>query len=169
MENLLNIKSNWKHCTFEYLIKKNDPAQDLSRSAILEREIRAAQGVNWKAVQISLSDLKREKEAPMFTSFQARYDEATAIILEKVRKDILTQLEGTLKVLQNQYLVLLLQANYLANLKQEKITIKAHNKVEEIAVDLPEMAKIFTEMMLKDKDCPELIQIRKLLVDWRNK
>lgn len=171
MENLLNIKSNWKHSTFEYLIKKHDSSQNMSRAAVFEREVRAAHGVkNWKAIQMSLLDLKREADAPVFTSLQAKYDDETAELLEEVREDILSQLkiDGTLKVLQTQYMVLLLQANYLESLKQEKLTIKADHMVEEIDVDLPEMSKILTEMMLKDKDCDELKHIRKILVDWRN-
>lgn len=169
MDNLLNIKSNWKHSTFEYLIKKVDSSQDMSRSAVFEREVKAARGVdNWKAIQTTLSDLKKEEEAPIFTSFQAKYDDETAEILEGVKKDILTQLEGSLKVLQTQYMVQLLQANYLETLKREKVALKADEFVEETDVDLPEMSKIFTEMMLKDKDCSELKQIRKILVDWRN-
>lgn len=35
-------------------------------------------------------------------------------------------------------------------------------------MDLSEMSKIFTEMILTDKNCKELIEIRKILVDWRN-
>lgn len=169
MENLLNIKSNWKHSTFEYHIKKADSSQDMSRSAVFEREVKAARGVdNWQAIQATLSDLKKEEEAPIFTSFQAKYNDETAEILEGVKKDILTQLEGSLKVLQTQYMVQLLQANYLETIKWEKVTLKADEFVEETDVDLPEMSKIFTEMMFKDKDCSELKQIRKILVDWRN-
>lgn len=168
MENLLNIKSNWRHSTFEYLIKKVDSSQDMSRTAVFERAVKAAQGVdNWKAIQATLSDLQKEEEAQSFTSYQAKYDDDTAEILEGVKKDILTQLEGTLKVLQAQYLVQLLQANYLETLKREKLKLKA-DEVKEENVDLSEMSKIFTEMMLKDKDCSELIQIRKILVQWRN-
>ncbi|MFA9396862.1 MAG: hypothetical protein ACERKV_01160 [Clostridiaceae bacterium] len=141
----------------------------MSRSAVFEREVRAAQGVkNWKAIQTSLSDLKREEDAAVFTSLQAKYDDETANILKEVRKDILSQLKGNLKVLQNQYMVLLFQANYLELLNREKISIKTDYMIDETAVDLPEMAKIFTEMMIKDKDCPDFIKIHKILVEWRN-
>ena len=169
MDNFLNIKSNWKHSTFEYFIKKVDSSQDMSRSAVFERAVKAARGVdNWKVIQATLSDLKKEDEAPIFTSFQAKYNDETAEILERVKKDILKQLEGSLKVLQTQYMVQLLQANYLETLKREKVALKADELIQEKDVDLPEMSKIFTEMILKDKDCSELKQIRKILVDWRN-
>lgn len=36
---LLNIKSNWKIIQLEELIKINDPSQDLSRTAVFEREV----------------------------------------------------------------------------------------------------------------------------------
>ena len=169
MDNLLNIKSNWKHATFEYLIKRNDSSQDMSRSAVFEREVKAAYGVNnWKAIQSLLADLRKEEEAPLFTSFQAKYNNETAEILEEVKRDILIQLGEGVKVLQTQYMVQLLQANYLETLKREKVLLKADELVVEKDTDLPEMSKIFTEMMLKDKDCKELRIIRKILVDWRN-
>jgi hypothetical protein len=38
-----------------------------------------------------------------------------------------------------------------------------------IHVDMPEMSKILCEMMLCEKDCNEIKEIRKILVDWRNK
>lgn len=169
MEHLLNIKSNWRHCTFEYLIKKYDPSQDMSRAAVFEREVKAARGVdNWKRIQALLSDLKKEEKAPVFTGLQAKYSDETAEILEEVKKNILEQLAGTLKILQTQYMVQLLQANYLEVLKREKAALKMDGSVDEENVDMPEMAKILTEMMLTDKDCDALMQIRKILVDWRN-
>ncbi len=56
---LLNIKSNWKIIQLEELIKINDPSQDLSRTAVFEREVQAAQHVDWKEIQLSLLDLKK--------------------------------------------------------------------------------------------------------------
>lgn len=52
-------------------------------------------------------------------------------------------------------------------LKQALVSIKSDG-VRDAEVDLPEMAKIFTEMMLMDKESEKLVQIRKILVDWRN-
>ena len=49
---LLNIKSNWKIIQLEELIKINDPSQDLSRTAVFEREVQAAQHVDWKEIQL---------------------------------------------------------------------------------------------------------------------
>lgn len=68
MENLINIKSNWKHCTLEYLIKKYDASQDMSRAAVFEREVYAAKEVSdWKCIHRILFDLRKEEDAPIFT------------------------------------------------------------------------------------------------------
>ena len=170
MEKTINIKCTWRHSTLEYLIKKADSSQDISRAAVFAREVKAAQEVkDWIKVQKSLSELKKEKDAPEFTNLQAKYDDETAQILEEVKNNIYNQLKeaGVItKVLQIQFMVQLIQANYLKVLEEEKLIIKADNMVE--SIDLPEMTKIFTEMMLKDKNCEELKQIRKILVDWRN-
>lgn len=167
MENLLNIKSNWKHSTLEYLIKRDDPSQDMSRSAVFEREVRAAQGVtNWREIQLYLSEIKREEEAPIFTSLQAKYTDEIATILEEVKGNILDQLKP-IKILQSQYMVQLLQLNYLHKLKKEKIMLKS-DKIDDNNVDLPEMARIFTQLILTDKDSQELEEIRNILVNWRN-
>lgn len=170
MENLLNVKTNWKHATLEYLIKKYDSSQDMSRAAVFKREVKAAEGVNnWKEVQLLLSDLKQEEDLPIFRNFQARYGEETATILKKVREDILSQLKETgLKVLQSQYMLLLLQLNYLEKLKLEKLLIKGDRMMEENKVDMPEMAKLLCEMMLTDKESEELQKIKNILVNWKN-
>lgn len=77
---LLNIKSNWKIIQLEELIKINDPSQDLSRTAVFEREVQAAQHVDWKEIQLSLLDLKKEDGTPLSTSFQAKVSPDTAKI-----------------------------------------------------------------------------------------
>lgn len=165
---ILRIKVNYKHCALEYRIKKADPSQDMSRSAVFEREVRAAEGVdNWKAVQATLSDLKIEEEAAVFTSLQVHYEDEIARILSQVKEDICKQCG--LKVLQTQYMLQLLQANYLETLKREKLFLKTESMVDESEIGLPEMASILVEMMLKDKDCDHLKQIREILVEWRNK
>lgn len=169
-DKLINIKTNWKHSTLEYLIKKMDASQDMSRSAVFEREVKAAENVDWRSIQTSLSELVKNEDAPIFTNLQAKYGEETEEKLSEVRHKMLHDLKETgLKVLQSQYMVLLLQANYLETLKKEKLTIIAEIQIAEENVDMPEMAKIFCEMMLSDKDCEEMKAIRKILVEWRNK
>lgn len=171
MERILNITCNWRHCTLEYLIKTSDSSQDMSRQALLKRYLKAAEGIDdWNPAHTCLMDLKKEKDAPEFTNFQAKYDEQTSEVLSDVRSKMersLKQAGIITKVLQNQYMVQLLMVNYLEFLKKQKVTLKADRMVDE-KIDLPEMSAIFTEMILTDRECEELKKIRKILVNWRN-
>lgn len=171
IESILNIKSNQKHCTLEYLIKKSDGAQDMSRAGLLKRMAIAAEPVeNWMPTYTRLSDLKLEKEAPAFTNWQAKYDKETAIILDKVKNNMQKSLkEGGVitRVVQTQFMVQLLMINYLEHLKKAKLSINA-NKIVDKEISIPEMSAIFTEMILTDKECESLKDIRKILVAWRN-
>ncbi len=163
---LLNIKANPKHCAYEFLIKKYDPSQDLSRAAIFERAVKAARDVtDWNEVKALLGNLEEVPEAPLFTNMQARYSEETGEILTCVQERMIADL-GLVR-LQSRYMVLLLQANYLETLKKERVTLSPEYGESEI--DIPEMAKLFCRMTLSDKDCPELAQIRRLLVSWRDR
>lgn len=173
-ERLLNIKANKKHSILEYLIKKHDPSQDMSRAAVFEREVKAADTVtDWKLIRPLLSNLEENdevKDAPSFSNLQAKYSEETEKILNQVRQKILKDLQGPdFKILQTQYMVLLLQANYLEILKNEKLIIKSDNMPVETDMDMPEMTKTLCEMMLTDRDCKELREIRNILIDWRKK
>lgn len=168
MANFLNIKTNYKHCTLEHYIKKLDPAPEMSRSAVFERAVRAAEGAdNWKKIQERLFNLKNEEGATAFSGMQIHFSDATASILETIKKDICEQCG--LKVLQAQYMVQLLQVQYLETLERERISLKTENTTDEIDIGLPEMASIFVEMMLKEKDGEHLRQIRNILLDWRRK
>lgn len=171
MEHLINIRTTWKHATLEYLIKQQDGAQDMSRAAVFQRAVKAAENVtDWKAVQLRLADLRPVEGAPVFTNLQARYSDETAAILQQVREDILRQLADTgLKVLQMQYMMLLLQENYLCFLKRERMRLGAEGAEPGETMELPEMAAVLCRMMLTDKNCTELKQIADLMVQWRNK
>ena len=170
---LLNIKSNWKITQLEALIKKIDPSQDMSRTAVFEREVQAAQNVEWKEVQLSLLDLKQEGEAAPPASFQARFSPETAKILEQVQSDMMRQL--SLKRLKANYMVLLLQKNYLDQLKArqenylgETLVGRTNPEIKESEIDMPTMAQLLVEMMLTDHQCAEMAQIKTLLVAWKN-
>ena len=170
-ENIINIKSNLKHSTLEYFIRKFDPSQDMSRSAIFERAVKAAENVtNWREIAFLLSDFQYEKEAPIFTNFQARYNEETAKILINVKNKMRHDLNKIgIKKLQKQYIVLLLQANYLKILKEERLSIITSEHITKEDLDIPGMAKIFCEIILLDKDCNELNEIKNILINWKNK
>ena len=74
-----------------------------------------------------------------------------------------------IKKLQKQYIVLLLQANYLKILKEERLSIITSKNITKEDLDIPGMAKIFCEIILLDKDCNELNEIKNILINWKNK
>ncbi|MEX1031710.1 MAG: hypothetical protein WDZ91_16920 [Paenibacillaceae bacterium] len=170
MENMINIKSNWKHCSLEHLIKRFDTAQDLSRGAMLFRMIRAADKVqDWRSIKGMLSKVERLEEAPAFSNFQAKYDDEIAEVLERVKEKILLDLkDDSLKVLQTQYLLQLLQLNYLEDLKKEALVLRAEGQVDINDIDAPELVKLLVEIILIDKNSDAISQIKTILVDWRN-
>lgn len=170
-ENLLNTTCNSKHCSLEKWIKEEDPAQDKSRAGYFKRAVLVAEPVDdWVSMATLLSDLKLDKDAPQFTNFQAKYDsetrEALNVIKEKMQKSLI---KGNIikRVLQTQYMLQLLMINYIEHIRAKKLTIKADKMVDD-EIDLPEMAALFTEMILTDRDCEALKQIRRIMVDWRN-
>lgn len=170
MENMINIKSNWKHCALEHLIKRFDTAQDLSRGAMLFRMIRTADKVqDWRTIKSLLSKIERLEEAPSFSNFQAKYDDETAGMLERVKEKILLDLkDDNLKLLQTQYLLQLLQLNYLKELEKETLAIRIDGQVDINDIDAPELVKLLVEIILIDKNSDALSQIKTILVDWRN-
>ena len=151
----------------EYQIKRYDPSQDLSRSAVLAREIQAAEKVeDWKSIRDRIGEVERIKDAPDITNFQAKYNEESAKSLEKVREKILEDLPE-LQILQTRYLVLLLQINYLEELKKAALAVRSELQSE--SVEAPELVKLLVEMILLDKDSEVLQTIRDLLVDWKKR
>lgn len=164
---MLNFRCNWRHVSLEYQIKRYDPSQDLSRSAVLVREIQAAEKVkDWKSVRDRIGEVERIKDAPDITNFQAKYNEESAKSLEKVREKILEDLPE-LQILQTRYLVLLLQINYLEELKKAALAVRSELQSE--SVEAPELVKLLVEMILLDKDSEVLQTIRDLLVDWKKR
>ena len=168
MDHILNTKCNRKHCTLEALIKKEDVAQDMSRAAMFERFTIAAENVeDWSVVATMLGSIKTGSDDPNFTNYQARYSDDTAERLEKIKDTMVRSLKdggNITKVLQTQFMLQLLMMNYLDHLKKEKLKLKS--SIEE-DISLPEMAKILTEMMLTDKDCAALQEIRAILIKYR--
>lgn len=118
--------------------------------------------------------LKKEDGTTPSTSFQARVSPETAKILEQVQSDMMHQL--SLKRLKVNYMVLLLQRNYLNQLRSRqknylegKIVCKTDLMIKETEIDMPDMAQMLVEMMLKDNQCTELDQIKTLLVAWKKR
>jgi len=113
-------------------------------------------------------------EANRSTSFQAKYDDETAQLLAEVRADMLNQLleAGRLKVLQDQFMVVLLLKNYLDQLQaQQRLALEASSTGDggNNVGRLSNTVRILVEMLLQDPECPELEEVRRILVGWRNK
>lgn len=164
---MININCTWKHSSLEYQIKKLDPAMTMSRSDVFSREILAAEkDVNWREIQTLLSRIERINEAPVFSNFQAKYDEKSAAILERIKSEICNDLE--LKTLQNRYLLLLLQVNYLKKLRESTLKLNTNAQGEYEDIDIPDIAKILMEMILLDRESESLKKIKDILIEWRN-
>lgn len=171
-ESILNTKCNPKHCTLEYKIKKEDPTFEMSRADLLKRFVQEGEKVeDWMVPYSWLGEIELDEDAPQFTNWQAKYDEETARKLVDVKKNMQQSLQtgGVItKVLQTQFMLQLLMVNYLESVKKAKLRIKSDNTVAE-EIGLPEMSAIFTEMMLSDRDCESLKEIRTILLKWRNR
>ncbi len=168
---LFSSKCNPKHCDVEFDIKTLDQNPEKSRSALLERFTAAAESItDWMPTYYLLSNIEHHENAPQFDSWQARYSAETGRKLQTIRQSMEKSLkEGGVitRVLQKQFMLQLLMVNYLESLKKDILTIKSNKMVNE-DISLPEMSAIFTEMMLTDRDCDALKEIRRILVDWRN-
>lgn len=166
----LNIKTNIRHSTLEYIIKELGGQSDLSRSGIFEKAVRAAQGIDWKSIPEFITELlvdyRNRNDIPVFTSYKVKCSEETNELLKGIIKEIMFQLE--LKVVQKQYLLQLLLGNYILYLKNQRIKLKFNNIIDE-ELSMPDMAKILVEMMLTDSKCKELEQISKILINWNRR
>lgn len=171
MSNMINIKSNWKHSSLEYQIKKLDTSMDLSRAAILFRMLRVAEKEeDWEKIKGLLLTIKKIDEAPSFSNWQARYDDNSAEILEKVKRKMLSDMKDSIKVLQNQYMIQLLMISYLEHLKKEALAVRADYQIKnEDLVDAPEIVKLLVELIILDKEADALDEIKNILIEWRNK
>lgn len=167
----LAFRATWKHAVLEYRIKEIDPNQDLSRSAITERAIEAAKLVDdWKAIRNKLMKLNRIDTLGTPVSMQAKVSDASGRDIIKLRNVIAHDLKEYIERLQTPYFVQLIWLNYLLFLQQKRKTIsEGEYIITEDEIDLPEMSKIFCEMMLTDKECSELKEIKKILKEWRHK
>ncbi len=171
MDNMINIKCNWRHSSLEYQIKKLDTSMDLSRAAMFFRMLRVAEKEeDWEKIKGLLLTIKEIDEAPSFSNWQARYDDKSAEILEGVRRKILSDMKDNIKVLQNQYMMQLLQMCYLEHLKKEALAVRSDSQIRtEDVVDAPEVVKLLVELIILDKEADALDEIRNILIEWRNK
>ena len=168
---LFNCTCNWKTNTLEFLIKKEETSADTSRNSMLAKYVSAAENIeDWIPVYDLWCNLKPEKGASSFTNFQANCNADTMKKLEDIRTKILKSLKGArnINAVRTQFLLQIVMMNYYDNLLKSKLVVKDSSAVSG-SIDLPQMAAIFTRMVLTDKDCDELNEIRKILESWERK
>ncbi len=168
---LFNCGCNWKNCTLEYLIKREEPSPDTSRNTMLPKYINAAESItDWVPVYDSLCTLKPEKDASSFSNYQANCNAETLKKLEKIRSNMLSSLNVTRQIhaIRTQFLLQLVMMSYYEGLLKNKVSIETDTEDAE-TIDIPKMAEIFMRMALSDKDCKEFEDIRKILVSWEGK
>lgn len=174
MENIINIKSNWKTTLLEKQIKHLDTSQDMGRQAVFERALKAAQDTkDWKGIQASLPTQKKEENsAPV--SFQLRYSDDDAPILKQIQADIMEQLP--LERLRANFFWQLLLKNYLNILntlrrqEQTKTALLPTKGAEgDTEIDSLSILHFLIEMMQSTPECAELEQISSLIINWRDK
>lgn len=170
-ENVINIKPNWRHCLLENAIKKRDPSTDMTRSGIFHRALEAAHGVeNWSEVAEALPKNK-EPNVHILASMQFKYTDDDAKLLEKICKIMRADLvkNGIIREkLQTQYVIQLLFMNYIRKLDEDRLNVRSL-LLDEKSVDIPELSRIFTKLILSDNEAAELSDIRDILVKWENK
>ena len=171
-ECFFSSKCGPRHCDAELEIRRRDHNPEKSRSALFERFVSAAESVtDFMPVYNLLADLEHHTDAPQFDSWQAKYSEETDEKLKTIRQNMETSLKNggvITRVLQTQFMLLMLMVNYLDTLKKDALTIKADKMVDE-EISLPQMSAILTEMMLTDKDGDELKEIMEVMIKWKRK
>lgn len=165
---VFNVKCNHKHSVLEHLIRNLDTSQETSRTALLERFIETANDVeDWMEIYPMLSAIEWSVDVPELTTWQAKCSEDA---LRKVRNSIEKDLKkgGVItKVLQSQFFLQLLMAAYLEELKRRRVSVKT-KCIDEADITIPQMAELFTELILTDRNSDAILKIRDILVDWRN-
>ena len=164
------FKSTWKHAVLEYQIKGLDTNQDLSRSAITNRAIDAAETVeDWGKVKDELTQLRR-LDIPVATSMQAKPDEYRAEKLKAIREKMFADLKEVmpdLQRLQTPYFMQLLWMNYLIQLKEKKNEVR---KTILNSTDLSglEMVNRLVQILLLNREADKEIveNIKHLLMEW---
>ena len=175
MEKIVNIKCNGRHATLESEIKKFQ-AIDISRADMLKDALNLAKEVkDWYHIYLYLESISipTSKREARYT-FQAKIDEDTEKLMTEISEKMASDLkrQGIIsKTLQNQFLLLMLLSNYHLEATKKAISTRRNTEedISEKELTLPEMASLFTEMMLTDRECVELTKIEKILIDWRKK
>lgn len=164
------FRSTWKHLVLEELIKEIDSNQDLTRTGITMRAIKAADDVkDWAEVKEELSLLRRDRDnsLPIAKSMQIKIDNERSEKVQKIRQKMLSDLKIVMPELQRlltPYFILLLWMNYLIQLKKEKIGSKSSSS----ELSGPEMVKRLTQILILNRKSDRAVieAVKKILIQW---
>lgn len=165
----LSWKCNKKHAILEQRIRELDPNQDMTRSGITNRSIRAARNQSfdsWIDVRNQLPTLLKGSapDISIPTAMQAKVDDSSekdlAVIGETIKQAL------GLDVLQTQFLIQLLWKNYLNYLQDNTKIVGV--KLENSDLTGPEMVKRLVEILLLNReiDWPAIEGIKRILLEW---
>lgn len=157
---VLVFRATPKIALLERMIKELDNHQEISRSAITNRAIKAAESVvDWSSISKELLRLKPSQDIIVPTSMQVKIDEENTLVYRKVWAKISADLNVRL---QTPYFLTLIWTHYFAQLQAQakEISLKEDSKS-----DL-EIVAALLELLLRNReeDRSRLEAIKELLL-----
>lgn len=167
----ISLKVGWRHALLEKEIRQYS-TPDASRGDILENCISVGKTcTDWTKPYKMLSKLRFENAPKEYsTSWQCPISDESASEMEEIKMQIqmnLSERGVIVHKLQQQYVLQLLMANLVKDLKGESLKVKEKETVL-TSLTIPDMASIFTELILTDRDNEAVVKIKDILIDWRN-
>lgn len=167
----LSLKVGWRHALLENEIRKHSML-NASRGDILEKCISVGKTcTDWSKPYKLLSRLRVENAPEDYsTSWQCPISDESASDLEEIKMQIQMNLNEhgiIVQKIQQQYVLQLLMANLVEELKGESLKVKEKENVS-TNLTIPEIMATLTELVLTDRDSDTLIKIKNILLDWRN-
>ncbi len=167
----LSFKAGWRHALLENEIRKYI-ILNASRGDILEKCISVGKTcTDWSKPYKLLSRLRVENAPEDYsTSWQCPISDESASDLEEIKMQIQMNLNEhgiIVQKIQQQYVLQLLMANLVEELKGESLKVKEKENVS-TNLTIPEIMATLTELVLTDRDSDTLIKIKNILLDWRN-
>ena len=167
----ISLKVGWRHALLEKEIRQYS-TPDASRGDILEKCISVGKTcTDWTMPYKMLSRLRVENAPEDYsTSWQCPISDESASDLEEIKMQIQMNLNEhgiIVQKIQQQYVLQLLMANLVEELKGESLKVKEKENIS-TNLTIPEIMATLTELVLTDRDSDTLIKIKNILLDWRN-
>ncbi len=167
MDKTLSLRTNQQILGLFSKIQEYQPSINRIESFQKAVDIALGEKVDWaKHSKTAIRYLVNDTSAAEF--IQLRVDQHKwEKIVDQVEESFAPRLSRT----TIPYVVKLVLLNYVKYLEAmtPAAAVEADAVQKEATMDLSDMAKVLFQMMLTDKDCRELKQIREILADWREK